>query len=228
MLKAIVFDFDGVIADTEALHWRALLRVAQRWRFSFSYEEYLDRYVGFDDRDALRAIWEDASVPGRPDDSLIEQLVAEKAAAFEEVLQEGVQPVPGTLEFLQGVRGRLPLAIASGATRRDIDLVLERLDLLDCFDVFVSAEMVQRSKPDPQTYRLAVQLLAQRRPELMIQPQDCLAVEDTPAGIASARAAGLWTLALATTCPPQTLTAAHRVVPTLQGLTLEQLQGWFS
>ena len=105
--------------------------------------------------------------------------------------------------------------------------MLGSLKRQDKFEVIVSADQVARSKPDPTTYRLAVQRLAELYPEHGLTPADCLAIEDTAAGIESARGAGLMTLGITTTGPASALSRAHRVEPGLQGVTLNQLNQWF-
>ena len=227
MLQAIVFDFDGVIADSEPIHYQAFLRLSEeRWGYAFSWETYLQRYVGYDDRDALRTLLQDAAQPA-VDEASLQQLIDRKGDYFEEVVNAGVRTFPGTVEFIRHAAGTLPVAIASGATRRDIDLIVQRLGLGGVFDIIVTADVVHHSKPDPQTYELAVQRLTRKHPELNLQPTRCLAIEDTPAGIASARAAGLPVLALTTSTPAAQLNHAQRVVANLQGLTVAQLQQWF-
>jgi HAD superfamily hydrolase (TIGR01509 family) len=238
MLQAIVFDFDGVLCDSEPLHYRAILRIAEGLGVTFTYPQYLERYIGFDDRDAFRAILAQrdlppaaaAAAPARPDDwhgdsACLADLVRRKGEAFAAIVAEGVPPIPGAAALAADAAGHLPLAIASGATARDIRLILAHLGLPARFDPIITADQVLRSKPDPQTYALAAQGLAQRLPGLT--PNHILAIEDTAAGIAAARGAGLQVLATATTCPADQLRQAHRVVPTLEGLTVARLQQWF-
>jgi len=226
MLKAIVWDVDGVIVDSEPTHYRAFAQVAKQLGSQFSWEEYLDRYIGYDDRDVFRILLTEAGKADKcPDD--IPSLCAEKAAIFDQIVEQGIQPMPGAVELIDSAGRQMPLAISSGATQRDIDLILGKLGLLDRFDTIVTADDVARSKPDPQGYAMAVAALAQRRPELGLAPDNCLAIEDTAAGIQSARDAGLMTLGVAYTGPAELLHAAHRIVDTLEGLDIEQLQEWF-
>ena len=230
MLKAIILDFDGVIVDSEPLHYQAFLRVARRLGIEFDYAHYLDRYVGFDDRDGFRAILADVpgSKPHNPDDrDPIALLCQEKAHAFETVVAEGFETIPGILGFIEQARQQMPIAIASGATKRDIDLILGKLNLKPHFHPIITADDVTRSKPDPRTYTLAVDGLADQHPDLAIKSSDCLAIEDTPAGIESARKAGVKTLGLTTTHGADRLHGAHRVVQTVDGLTVDLLHEWF-
>jgi HAD superfamily hydrolase (TIGR01509 family) len=229
MLKAIVFDFDGIIVDSEPLHYRAFLRVGERLGVRFSYEEYLDTYIGYDDRDAFRVMLglPAGAKSGGADEARIAALVEEKADAFEAIVGEGIAPIAGAPELIRGLSGVVPIAIASGATARDIELILRRLDLHASFEAIVSADQVAKSKPDPASYALAVETLARRLPALRIEPGDCLAIEDTAAGVESARGAGLLTLGMTTTGTAEKLHRAHRVVAGFEGLTWEGLRAWF-
>lgn len=121
----------------------------------------------------------------------------------------------------------MPIAIASGATRLDIELMLEGLGLRERFELIVSANDVSVSKPHPQTYARAAEQLAAMHPGLGLRPGECLAIEDTAAGIESATGAGLLTLGLTTTGPAETLHRAMRVVPNLTGVTIDQLRRWY-
>ncbi|MEX0774116.1 MAG: HAD family phosphatase [Phycisphaeraceae bacterium] len=228
MLKAIIFDFDGVLCDSEPLHYQAFLRVACDFGRTFTYPQYVERYIGYDDRDAFGAMLEEA---GRFDEAHngehIARLVAQKGDAFEAVVREGVQTFPGTQQFVERVARQVPVAIASGATRRDIDLILRSLDFAATFAPIITADQVQRSKPDPQTYALAAARMAELHPQLHLAPANCLAIEDTPAGIESARAAGLMTLGITTTGTAAALHRAGRVIPSLGGVTFEQLRKWY-
>ncbi len=227
MIRAIIFDFDGVIADSEPLHWRALLRTVEPMNIHFTYQQYLDQYVGFDDRDALRTILTQHGRRDADDPQQLKDLIQHKGDLFEQVVAEGVTSFPGTIEFVQQAATHGPIAIASGATRRDIDLILERLGLTILFTTIVTADMVQQSKPDPQTYQMALAQLQQKNARLNLQPTDCLAIEDTAAGIAAAKGAGLWTLGLTTTGPVELVQKAHHTRANLQGLTISDLAKWY-
>lgn len=228
MLKAIVFDFDGVIVDSEPIHYRAFLDVAATFEFTFDYEHYLRHYVGFDDRDGFRHMLVEAGQP--VDEQLVADLCNQKQEAFDRIAGEGVPMIQGARELIEeaaAITGAWPIAVASGATSADIDLILGGLSLRDRFAVIVSADHVHRSKPHPQTYELAVERLAGRYPDLAIKPEHCLAIEDTAAGLESAKAAGLRTLALTTTTGPAALAAAERVEENLSNVTIETLDQWY-
>lgn len=225
MLKAIVFDFDGVVVDSEPAHYRAFLQAARPLGIDFTYDTYLQEYVGFDDRDAFAHMLRSFGKP--VDAQTVAALIDAKADAFVQIVNAGIDTIPGVLDLIAQLKAEgFPFAIASGATSRDIQTVLAGLKL-DGFDPIVTADLVARSKPDPTSYTLAVQGLAARLPALDLQPGQCLSIEDTAAGIASATGAGLMTLGLTTTGPAEALHQARRVIASLQGVTLQQLHQWY-
>ncbi len=224
MLHAIVFDFDGVIVDSEPLHYRAFLEVGRDLGVTFSYDDYLAEYVGFDDRDAFRHMLANAERP--VDEAAVAALCDRKQPAFDELVKRELDAeafaIPGALTLIDGCHAAgLPIAVASGATRADIDLMLGMLGRRDRFEVIVTADDVARSKPDPASYALAAERLG-------VAPGCCLAIEDTAAGLASAAGAGLLTLGLTTTTDAPALAAAGRVLPDLSGVTLDQLRAWYA
>lgn len=226
-LRSIVFDFDGVIVDSEPTHYEAIREVAKRELLvDLAYDRYLRELIGFDDRDVFRHLLREA---GRPaDEAKVYELKAAKQVAFDALVANGVVMIKGTRALIEEAHAaRLPIAIASGATRADIELVLAGLKLRDRFEIIVTADDVEQSKPHPQTYALAADRLRERHASLNLQRGDCLAIEDTAAGLESARRAGLMTLGLTTTGPAEHLRGATRVVEHLEGVTLVQLRAWF-
>ena len=226
MIKAIIWDFDGVIVDSEPVHHQAFAQVAQSLDVTLTLREYVEKYIGYDDRDVFRLLL-DVSGNANGGADRVAALCAEKAEVFEQIVNDGVQTIPGAVELITHAAQRMPLGISSGATRRDVDLILRTLDLHSKFEAIVTADDVPRSKPHPQSYLQAVQEVARRRPELTLGAGDCLAIEDTATGIQSARSAGLMTLGLVSTGPAELLHGAHRLVDTLEGLDIDQLQAWF-
>jgi len=233
-LQAIVFDFDGVLVDSERLHYEAFVRVARTVGVDFTYADYARHLIGYDDRDAVRAVlsMRDGGPP-RPEidadrEDQVAPLVRRKAGVFDELVAEGEGlALPGAVELLDAARAAMPVAIASGASRRDIELMLGLIGRSDAFDAVVSADDVARSKPHPQTYADAVAALAAARDLPGLRPGACLAIEDTAAGLASAKAAGLRTLGVTTTTSADALRDAERVVDSLAPVTLEDLSGWY-
>lgn len=221
MLSAVIFDFDGIIVDTEPLHYRAFQVILDPLGLGYPWEEYVNLYMGFDDRDAFREAFR---AQGRKlADGELERLIDRKAAAFQEIISGGVTPYPGVVELIGSIAGRLPLGLCSGALRSDIVPILAGLDLSSAFDVMVTADEVSASKPDPASYALAVARLAATFPDREILPASCLAIEDTPAGIASAAGAGISVLAVTNSYSADKLTGARQVVDSLADVRLETL-----
>ena len=254
MINAIIFDFDGVIVDSERLHWAAFNAVMEPRGKTIAWPEYIEIYIGFDDRDAFRCAFPDIENPPRPSlhsghpstggDSnqsppaegcpqggeglSLDQLIAEKAAAFQELLADGgAAALPGAVELIKYLSGKLPIAICSGALREDIVPIIGKLGVADAFDTIVTAEDTHISKPNPAPYSKAWNQLAGR---FNLQASDIalgVAIEDTPAGIASAKGAGLKVLAVTNSYDRSHLTQADVVIDSLEGLTLEKLNELF-
>lgn len=220
MIKAVIFDFDGVIANSEPLHFRAFRDIAIAHGLSLTEADYYNRYLGFDDVGAFTAMANDA---GRPlSEGTLTALVAEKAVRLEALEHDGSVLFPGARDAIRRMAARGPVAIASGALRGEILRVLERENLRRYFPVVVSAEDTPASKPDPAPYRLAVERLSQVS-GVALQPADCVAVEDSRWGLQSARHAGLSTVAITQSYEAAELTDAQLVIDHLDELTSELL-----
>ncbi len=226
MLKAVVFDFDGVLVDSEPMHYRAFLRIVreQGFLYELSYERYIEVYIGFDDRDMFRHLLSELRMPA--DEALVRRLIDAKEPAFAAEVRaaasEGTLAIAGSVKLARHLHSAgVPIAIGSGASRADIALMLEALELGEAFAIRVTADDVARSKPEPETYLKASAALA-------FLPRECLAIEDTPAGLSSAKSAGLRRLGLTTThSVGQLIQWAERVVDDLDAVTWNDLQTWF-
>ena len=233
MPKAIIFDFDGVIVDSEPLHYQAFVLVGKSFNFDFTWEQYMAQYIGFDDRDAFRYMLHQAITAGQTPDIedvqvTLDELIEKKRRAFEALAEMGTAAILGSVELIEEAHAAgLPIAIASGAVHADIEQMLRLLDIRDKFDIIVAAEDVEHSKPDPATYALAFEKLAAKHPDANLTPDTTLAIEDTGAGLASAIGAGLQTLGLTTTSPPKVLEKAGRVIEDLAGVNLTTLNNWY-
>lgn len=230
MIRALLFDFNGVLVDDEPIHLELLQRVLAEEGVPLSAEDYYERWLGLDDRACFAAILAAAGEEAPP--SRLMRLVARKASYYRErMLAAGYPVFPGARELVAAAaaRGWL-LGIVSGALREEVDGALRQLGLARHFKVLVTVEDVADGKPDPEGYRLALEALNARPPlpERMIHPHEALALEDSPAGIRAAAEAGLLTLGVAQTCGGADLRAAHAVVPALSGLTPERLEALFA
>jgi len=219
MLSAVIFDFDGIIVDSEPLHFRAFNEVLKPLGKTISWADYCDTYIGYDDRDAFKEIFKAHKEKLSSGD--LRTLIARKADILQTYIGNGeAVPLPGAVELIKSIPGRLPVALCSGALRSDILPVLEKLGIGDAFSVMVTAEDTDKSKPDPAPYRLALK-------KLDIQDAStALAIEDTPAGILSAKGAGLKVLAVTNSYDREYLLEADAVTDSLEHvnrLTLEDL-----
>lgn len=204
MLRAILFDFDGVIVLSEPLHFAAFTEAFGRHGITISESVYYDRYLSLTDRECIARIVEDF---GRTDlRARARELLDEKTAAMARRIERGIPLCPGVEPFVAEAASRFPLAIVSAAIRREIDAILGRAGLRNRFTTIVSADDVRAGKPDPEGYRRGVERLRAVVPDLA--PSECLAIEDSPKGIAAAQAAGLRALALPHTRAKQELASA--------------------
>jgi beta-phosphoglucomutase len=211
--EAVIFDFDGVIVDTEPLHYEAFQRLLEPRGLGFSWDRYVESYMGFDDRDAFIEAFKSNGAVLPPEE--LQEFINRKADIFQEIIRGGITAYPGVVDLIRRIwDSRTPLAISSGALHSDISPILETLGISDCFDIIVTAEDVAKSKPDPECYTLALSRLNEFH-ALNLSPGQVLAIEDTPAGISAAKGAGLGVIAVTNSYPASHLFQADRVVTRL-------------
>ncbi|HVZ93476.1 MAG TPA: HAD family phosphatase [Phycisphaerales bacterium] len=212
-MRALVFDFDGVIVDSEPIHEEGLRRACAP--LGIAVREGLS--IGLADEDAVRLIFEEAGVELTPD--VERRLLREKGRYVESVFTRGeAPPYPGTLNLIRAASAAgLPLAVCSAAFEHEIRAVLGHLAITNHFRTIVAFDHVPRAKPDPAGYLLAAQRLG-------IPPSDCIAIEDSPRGVTAARAAGMTTIALLHTTPRESLIHAHYIAESVDALTLDTLR----
>ena len=219
MLRAVVFDFDGVIANSEPLHFRAFRDVLAEWQVALSESDYYRDYLGFDDLGVFRQLAVDRGLEWSSD--RLAELVAIKAACMERLEADVSILFPGAGAAVRRVAAAVPIAIASGALGPEIRRVLERERLTTCFTCIVGAEDTPASKPAPDPYLLAVAQLGRTVADL--RASECVALEDSPWGLLSAQAAGLRTVAVAQTYDKSAL-LADAVIGSIDELDISMLQ----
>lgn len=218
---AVLLDFDGVIVNSEPLHFYAFHQILGAEKIELSEEEYYRELIGFDDRGALRHVFARRNMPLEPKDLL--RLMAHKGRVMMELIEKRkYHCLPGVEEFVRGLWRHYPLAICSGALREEIEAMLEGVSLRDCFSVIVAAEDVSAGKPDPQGYFLCAKLLSEKW-KLPLAPADCLVVEDAPSVISAVKAVGFPTLAVATSHALDQLAQADWRVKTLEPAGVKRL-----
>lgn len=224
MLHAIVFDFDGVLADSEPLHFEVYRRVLADVGIDLRPELYYERYLGYDDVGGFRAVLQDN---GREvNEAAIRALTTAKADMFPSLVIGRDVLFPGVADRVRHFAASVPLAIASGALPREIELILGAAGLRDAFQVVVGAGDTPQSKPAPDPYARAVRLLQDR--QLIPAGDDmaarCVAIEDSKWGIQSAKRAGLACVGVTTSYPAAELTDADLVVDGVASLSIDMVR----
>jgi HAD superfamily hydrolase (TIGR01509 family) len=220
MIRAIIFDFNGVIADDETPHLLCFQQALKEHGLSLTKEDYYGIYLGMDERTCAAALL--AARDGHCDRRLLQTITERKAVLFRDYTASHQPPLfPGVVEFIQQAGTKYRLAIASGGRREQIDYALRGTTIERDFAVIVSADDCVVGKPDPAIYSYSLKLLNAKEPRSsLITAAECLVVEDFLAGIRSAKAAGMAVLAIATTYPIEKLSEADLVLPTLDGAAL--------
>lgn len=210
-ITTVIFDFDGVLADTERLHLRAFQQVFSTRGWTLAEAVYFDRYLGYDDEGLIAAFDVDQQLRLAPADR--DALSAEKERVFAGYLEAGDVLFPGATHCVESLAKQFALGIASGALKAEITHILKAANLLRYFPVIVSAEDVSECKPAPEPYLTAAGLLG-------VRPGACVAIEDSPPGLQAARTAGMKTVGVTTTAARHVL-SADRVIDRLEEFTPE-------
>jgi beta-phosphoglucomutase len=238
-IGAVIFDFNGVLVDDEAIHFNLFREVLAQEGVAITERDYHQRYLGYDDRGCFEAAMADAGLS--PTRELIDQLIARKARRYVDVAAVGLRFFPEAGETLGTVAVRWPVAICSGALRPEIEYALRRLDRLDQIAVIVSAEDTDKGKPDPECYRLALAHLqahvrnsqheptTSRQTGQLLEAENCLVVEDSLAGIVSAKGAGMHAVGVPNTYTADQLreAGADEVLDGLANFTPEWIEQRF-
>ncbi len=221
-MDALIFDFDGVIADSEPIHFDGFAKVLKGIGVELERDDYYEKYLGFDDHDGFAAVMADRSMDCS--EERIDELTAQKTKIVQEIIRNSIQALPGAVELIHAAANAgLPIAICSGALREEIELALECIGAGEQFKLIVAARDVAHGKPDPEGYLLAAARLAECT-GLDIAPAKCVVIEDSPAGIASGKAAGMKVLAVKTSYPADALIEADAIADTLADVTVDSLR----
>jgi beta-phosphoglucomutase-like phosphatase (HAD superfamily) len=217
MLRGVIFDFDGVLVDSEAAHFDALRQaLAGEVESEVTRAEYDEHYLGFDDHTCVRRALELRGQPAPPE--VVSDLVDRKWQAYD----EGLSKIPlsrGAFDLVLALHAAaVPLAVASGSHRNEIESILRAHGLLQCFRGVIGAEDVQNFKPHPEPYLRSRAMLG-----AVEEPAGIVAIEDSASGLASARAANLRVIGVTNSLPRVKLGLAHYVVDSLAELSVESL-----
>ena len=217
---ALIFDFDGIITDTEPVHMEAWQGVLEPQAVFFDEDEYRRYYIGLNDRDFIDELCRIQA--HHFSEAEKRELVEEKAVASARLLEREIPLMPGVSDLIAAARGKFLLAICSGANRGEIEYVLKHFKWHGVFDPIVAADSVTKGKPNPEGYIRALEGLQERSRQPLL-PGEVFAIEDSPRGIDAAKAAGLSCIAVSGAFSREELSAADRIVGSLAELDVSDL-----
>jgi beta-phosphoglucomutase len=222
MLKAVIFDFDGVITDSEILHLRAFNQSLAQYGIEITKNDYYTTYLGFNDTDCYKLLIEKGLL--KMDEQQINTLMIQKKKIFEQLAKAEGKMIEGVRDFLKMLeQNNIPMAICSGSLLTEVEMVLEDARLRHLFEAIVSGEQVKKGKPDPEGFLLSLQRLNENR-ENPITANQCVVIEDSHWGLEAAKAAGMHTIAVTNSYDAEQLSMAEKIVNQLNELTIADLQ----
>lgn len=228
MLRVIIFDFDGIIVDSEPTKLKVIQQVAAKEGWTVTEEEYYRDYLPLDDPSIIEYLY---GSHGQPVDRVRrDELRNWKHRAYAEMINDGLSPLPGALDFVRRAASRHTLAIASGSLRCEIEHLLRKLGVREAFAVLATADDSERAKPDPEVYLKALARL-QQLPGFHQKPLDaaeCLAIEDAPHGVLAAEKAGIRCLALSRRFRPEEFQHADWVFRSFLEVDLASIEAAFA
>lgn len=214
-LEAVIWDLDGVIADTGSYHFRAWQQVFSKRGVSFTEEDFRYRFGQRND-EIIRGALGANIAPGE-----LEIIAREKEETLRRLIAGNVKPLPGAIELIRSLRQNgLKVAIASSGPPENIQLMLRELGIEDCFQAIVSGREVAESKPSPQIFLRAARKLG-------VPPGNSVVMEDAVAGVAGAKRAGMKCVAVTSSHPGDSLKEADLIVATLEAVSIDTLYGLF-
>jgi len=228
MLRAIIFDMDGVICDSEPLHMQAFQQVLQAQGIVVTDQEYYDKYLAHDDRGSFAAALKDHGQAGL-DAQQMQSLIVRKSKIFDVMMKEGLVIYPGADVFARRASAQYALALATGARRLEAEFVLKKAKIRDVFAAVVSADDVKLGKPEPEAFERALAQLNQMRlhetPE--IKAAEVAVIEDSPRCIRTVKRLGMKAVGMATSYKAEELREADLVINTFVGFSLQTIEALF-
>jgi HAD superfamily hydrolase (TIGR01509 family) len=222
MLRAVIFDFDGVIVDSEMMHFEAFNKALQPFNVQISKEQYFEEYLGLTDRDLLKTLVEEGRL--KINESQIKIIARKKTQIFEETAKQA-PIIDGVREFLELLeQNDITAAICSGALSAEIETILNNANLRSFFEVIVSAEQAAKGKPAPDGFLVTLETLNEKAHE-SIKANECVVIEDSRWGLEAAKTAGMHTVAVTNSYNANELSLADIVVDSLLEFTVDDLRG---
>ncbi len=202
-IKAVIFDLDGVIFDSEILHQIAWEQIFAQYGIKLEQKDYASG-IGISDKDFLKKLKTEGKIP---DNINIESLIEEKREKLLELSKNGAKLMPGASEFIHAMRKYYVLAVASNSDIRFIRNLLEKSKLMPCFALVLGYQDIEKPKPAPDIYLKCAE-------KLKLLPVECVVIEDSPAGVRAAKNAGMTCIAITSLLPETALSEADFIVKT--------------
>jgi len=221
MIKAVIFDFDGVIADTEPVHFAAFRDVLHEEGYLLSKDEYYGKYLAYDDKTLFIKFFSSYKIELPKKD--LNRLLIRKSHLYDELARDEMKIFPGVNSFLENIHNKYRIAIGSGALRKEILHALEILSIQKYFELIISADDVEKCKPNPEVYNKVLDSLNTAKGDL-IMAGECIVIEDSVYGIEAAKKAGMRCIAVTNTYPSPELSGADVVIERLDNLSFDMLK----
>lgn len=222
MLRAVIFDFDGVITDSEILHLKAFNQALAPFNIQISTDDYYNNYLGLTDRDLFNFMVEKNLL--HADGKKIGKLLEQKTKTFEKLAKSECKIIKGVRQFLQMLKqNNILTAICSGALLNEIKIILNSNNLTNFFELIVSAEQIKRGKPHPDGFELTLKKLNKPKSQNIL-PSECIVIEDSHWGLEAAAAARMHTIAVTNSYTAEQLSAAEKITDNLANLAISNLQ----
>jgi len=222
MIRAVLFDFNGVIIDDERVHLDLFSEVLSPHGIIVDREAYWKEFLGMDDRGALSGLW-GKHFGKAPEDRVLHDLIGKKAALYMSRLTAGLPLYEGVLPLVMDLSRIYPMGIVSGALRPEIEGTLAQNGLSGCFQFIVSAEDTQRGKPDPEGYEKGFSQLVSMDCLEGLLSREVLVIEDSVQGVEAAKLAGLKSFAVCHTYAPEQFHQADKVYPAVGNILLQDI-----
>ena len=212
MIKAVIFDFDGVIADTEHVHYEAFKKVLNLNNYDLTENEYYSNYLAYDDKTFFAKYYEHENLDLNKD--FLNRLLINKSEAFDTLISNNIKIYPGVIDFIKHISSKYRIAIGSGALKKEIIQILETVHINSLFKIIIAADDVTECKPNSEVYNKVLAKLNNNQ-DRMIKADECIVIEDSISGIKAAKSAGMKCVAVTNSYPKENLKEADLILHSL-------------
>ncbi|MFX0022990.1 MAG: HAD family hydrolase [Candidatus Hermodarchaeota archaeon] len=211
----VIFDMDGVLADTGPIHYESWVKMATEIGMEFT-RDIFEETFGQQSPTITRKL-----VGSEADEILVEKWASLKEEYYREMVRKKLVPLPGVISILKALKSEgFKLAVGSSGPPENVELLLSQLKIKSFFDIIITAVDVKKGKPDPEVFLNAAN-------NLNINPQNCIVIEDAPVGIEAAKRAGMISIALTTTHNKAELNDANLVIKDLTEISIKDIKNLF-